>query len=333
MSKKPIVAFTMGDPSGIGPEICVKAALSKKVLSVCSPVIFGDPLVIKKAGALIGKKVHVISGDLDTGEGRKICVVSAVKHRGKIKPGVVSSLSGLSAMKCIDAALQSAAERKVSGIVTAPISKESIKKAGYNFPGHTEYLAARTGTKDFAMMLIGGNIRTALVTTHLPLKEVAGRLTVFGIYRKILVLNNGMMKMGFRRPRIAVCALNPHAGENGRFGSEEQKIIKPAIIKAARKNIDCSGPFPADTVFYFANKKKYDAVLAMYHDQGLIPVKMLGFEDGVNITLGLPFIRTSPDHGTAFDIAWKNKASSKSMEAAAILAVKLAKNKLITRKK
>ncbi|MCK9555459.1 4-hydroxythreonine-4-phosphate dehydrogenase PdxA [bacterium] len=326
MSKKPVVVFTMGDPSGIGPEICVKAALSKKVLSVCSPVIFGDPLVIEEAGILIGKKIHIISGKLDSAElGKKICVMPAVKHKGKLEPGIISALSGISAMKCIDVALRYALEGKISGIVTAPINKESIKKAGYDFPGHTEYLADKTKTKDFAMMLIGGNIRTALVTTHLPLRKVAGRLTVSGIYRKILVLNDGMLKLGFKKPRIAVCALNPHAGEHGRFGSEEQKIIKPAIIKAARKKIDCSGPFPADTVFYFANKKKYDAVLAMYHDQGLIPVKMLGFDDGVNITLGLPFIRTSPDHGTAFDIAWKNKASSKSMETAAILAAKLAK--------
>ncbi|MDD5644686.1 MAG: 4-hydroxythreonine-4-phosphate dehydrogenase PdxA [bacterium] len=323
MPEKPVIAFTMGDPSGIGPEICAKAALSKKVLSVCRPVILGDPSIIRKAADLIHRKICIIDNPHSKNTGKKICVLPAVKHKGRLRISGVSAASGFSAMKCIDIALRYAGEGKISGFVTAPINKEAIKRAGFDFPGHTEYLAERTGTSDFAMMLIGGNIRVALVTTHLPLGKVAGSITVKDIYRKILVLNKGMQKMGFKNPRIAVCGLNPHAGENGRFGSEEQKFIMPAVAKARKRNINCLGPFPADTIFYFANKKKYDAVLAMYHDQGLIPVKMLGFENGVNITLGLPFVRTSPDHGTAFDIAWKNKASSKSMEAAAVLAARL----------
>ncbi|MCK5160744.1 MAG: 4-hydroxythreonine-4-phosphate dehydrogenase PdxA [Candidatus Aureabacteria bacterium] len=328
MSGKPIIAFTMGDPSGIGPEVCIKSACAKKVFSVCTPVIYGDSKVLKKAANLCGKRIKVIKNltSLKKNDGSiKVFQVASVSEQLVI--GSLASDSGRVAMECVSSAVEDALSGKVSAIVTAPINKEAIKMSGYNFPGHTEYLAEKTGAKHFAMMLIGGKLKIALVTIHMSLEKALKSINKKVVYEKILILNEGLKSLGVSKPRIAVSALNPHAGEGGRFGKEEEEIIEPAIEQAFKTGVNCRGPYSPDTVFYFARKGEYDAVLAMYHDQGLIPVKLLAFDKGVNITLGLPIIRTSPDHGTAFDNAWQNKASSSSMEAAAVLAAKLAKRK------
>ncbi len=325
MPRKPIIVFTMGDPSGIGPEVCIKSACAKKVFSVCTPVIYGDSKVLKKAANLCGRRIKVIKNITSLKEDNgSIKVFQVASMSEQLVIGSLSSDSGRVAMECVSSAVEDTLSGKVSAIVTAPINKEAIKMSGYNFPGHTEYLAEKTGAKHFAMMLIGGRLKVALVTIHMSLEKALKSINKKVVYEKILILNDGLKSLGVSNPRIAVSALNPHAGEGGRFGKEEEEIIEPAIELAFKKGINCGGPYPPDTVFYFARKGAYDAVLAMYHDQGLIPVKLLAFDKGVNITLGLPIIRTSPDHGTAFDIAWQNKASSSSMEAAAVLAAKLA---------
>jgi 4-hydroxythreonine-4-phosphate dehydrogenase len=210
-------------------------------------------------------------------------------------------------------------------VVTAPIAKESWHLAGRAWPGHTEYLAHLTKAKQHAMMFAGGELKVALATTHVPLSGLWGTLNIGAIFRPIELLDAAMRDwFGVVKPRIAVCGLNPHAGENGLFGDEEDRLIKPALRMAREQGIDATGPHPGDTVFLAHRAGKYDAVVAMYHDQGLIPVKLLGFHEAVNLTLGLPIVRTSPDHGTAFDIAGKNRADSGSMRAALRMAIDLA---------
>ncbi|MEK7679432.1 MAG: 4-hydroxythreonine-4-phosphate dehydrogenase PdxA, partial [Deltaproteobacteria bacterium] len=218
----------------------------------------------------------------------------------------------------------------VQAVVTAPISKEAAKKAGFKFPGHTEFIAHLTGAKDYRMMLGGKDLKVILVTIHEPIKKVPSLITKDAVFKTIRLTHDFFKKgYGIACPRLAVCGLNPHAGEAGMFGSEEKKFIEPAVKKAKRQGIDVTGPLPADTVFYRAVKKReFDCVVCMYHDQGLGPLKLLHFEDGINATLGLPFIRTSVDHGTAYDIAWKGTASHESMVSAILEACRMARNAL-----
>lgn len=280
---KPIIGITIGDVAGIGPEIVKKALSSPKVHKVCLPIVIGDPAEIKT------------------------------------KTGKVNARAGEYAMKCVRDAVEMVLQRNIDAIVTAPISKESIHKAGYRFEGHTDYLAYLTGTKKYSMMFVSPKIKVLLVTIHLKIKDVARKITQQAVIRAIKHAAIGARLLKIKNPKIAVCALNPHGAETG---EEEKKIIIPAIKKSRIKNI--KGPFSADTLFYKAINKEFDIVIAMYHDQGLIPLKMLGFEKGVNVTLGLPFIRTSPDHGTAYDIAGKNKADPTSLIKAIELAAEMA---------
>jgi 4-hydroxythreonine-4-phosphate dehydrogenase len=235
-----------------------------------------------------------------------------------------SKMGGEASMRfCVDA-IEAAQKKLVDAVVTAPIAKESWKLAGYHFPGHTELFAQRTGSRRFAMMFTGGPLKVVLATVHLPLMGLWNKLNIGAVFQPIELMHEALVNwFGIEHPRIAVAGVNPHASENGQFGDEEERIIEPAILMARDQGINVSGPYPPDTVFLAARDGKFDAVVAMYHDQGLIPVKLLAFDRAVNVTLGLPIIRTSPDHGTAFDIVGRNRANPGSMRAAIELAIDL----------
>jgi 4-hydroxythreonine-4-phosphate dehydrogenase len=316
MSNKPIIGITMGDPNGIGAEVIVKALLCSEIQGLCTSIVFGDAKVLEDAKKLIGTS-------------NEINVINITKlNRTTLSPGRPDKKSGEASLLYVKEAVRFALEEKIDAIVTAPISKESIHLAGAKYPGHTEMLQELTGAKRVVMMFEGGKFRVVLVTIHCALSEVPQLINEEKILSTIELTYESLINL-FRipKPKIVVSALNPHAGEAGAFGNEEALHIIPAIQKAREKGINVTGPLPADTLFYYAAQGKWDAVVAMYHDQGLIPFKMLSFDDGVNVTLGLPIIRTSPDHGTAYDIAWRGKANPSSMIAAICVAVRLARNK------
>jgi len=312
MTQKPKIGITMGDPNGIGPEIVLKSVNDPQIKNICEPVIYGSRNVLRKAELEAG--LSLMCEIVDTGD----------FNDSEIQPGINDKRAGAASLSYIEEAVGDALNNKLHAVVTAPISKESIHLAGSLYPGHTEMLKDLTGAKEVVMLFDGGPFRVALVTIHLSLSEA-----VLSIRKeKILIIldicnDNLKQKFKVENPKIAVCGLNPHAGESGAFGKEEIDEIIPAVETAKNDGIDVTGPLPADTLFYRANKGEWDLVIAMYHDQGLIPFKMAAFDTGVNITLGLPFIRTSPDHGTAFDIAWKGIAKPTSMIEAIKTAVKL----------
>lgn len=316
---KPNIAVTMGDPVGVGPEIILKALQSKKVLSICEPLVIGDEGLLNSLADKL--KIKRLSPD-------SIVNASELDVR-KLKPGKPNKESGAAMITYIEEAVYMAAVGDIDAIVTAPISKEAAKLAGFKFPGHTEFIAHLTNTKDFSMMLGGKDLKVILVTIHEAIKDVPKLITKEAVLKTIKITDETFKKyFGFKKPRIAVCGLNPHAGEGGLFGDEEKKIIEPAIKKANSLGINAIGPLPPDTVFYrTVRKKEFDCVIAMYHDQGLGPLKLMHFEDGVNATFGLPIIRTSVDHGTAYDIAWKGIASTDSLISAIEMAVEMTKKK------
>lgn len=290
----------MGDPAGIGPEVVVQAVNNPKIQRICHPLLIGSANVFAKAAILYPYPLSEIEIFNITKETEKISAES-------IKTAVKLALQG-----------------EIKAIVTAPISKSALNKAGYKYPGHTEFLAALTNTQEFAMMFVSPKLKVTLLTTHLPLKNISQRITKKNILTKIKLTDIALKKyFGIENPHLAICPFNPHAGENGLLGSEEREKIVPAVKEAQRQGFRVVGPLPADSLFYQALKGKYDAVIAMYHDQGLIPVKLLDFQKAVNITLGLPFIRTSPAHGTAIDIAGKGIANPQGMMSAIKLAVKI----------
>lgn len=316
LSEKPTIGITMGDPNGIGPEIIIKSLLCSEVQNQCLPIVYGDSEILNEAKKL-------------TGFNNKIDITNVTNLSfQELSIGRSHKLAGMASIEYIKAAVESALVGKLDAIVTAPISKESIHLAGSNYPGHTEMLRDLTGASNVAMMFVGGEFRIVLVTIHCALSDVPKLINEEKILDSIKLANDSLIQY-FRveDPRIVVCGLNPHAGESGAFGNEEALHILPAVKKAKRMGINVIGPIAADTLFYMARKGRWDAVIAMYHDQGLIPFKMLFFEHGVNVTLGLPIIRTSPDHGTAFDIAWKGNADPSSMISAIGVALELAKNR------
>lgn len=318
------IAITMGEPGGVGPEIIVKA-LSFPGIMGCNPVIVGNAEVMKDAVRLAGLDLSVRSiADLkhSVQEERTIEVFEVSSKLSRQK-NVPSPEAGRAVVKYIRKAVSLALCGEVNAIVTAPISKESLRLAGYMWPGHTELLAELTGAEDVAMMFVSEKLRVILCTIHIALKDVAGNISEERVYKTIKHTLAGARMLGINSPRIAVSGLNPHAGEAGIMGSEELDSIIPAIKMAQKTGVDISGPYPPDVVFHRAYNGDFDMVICMYHDQGLIPFKMLAFDTGVNATVGLPFIRTSPDHGTAFDIAWKNTASPSSMIEAIKLAARL----------
>jgi 4-hydroxythreonine-4-phosphate dehydrogenase len=319
------LAVTMGDPAGIGPEVVVKALHSVEVRDICRPVVLGDSSVIADMVRLLKLplKVRTIGGIKEAKHSKgtiDILDVPAAYPFTKNKP---TAEGGRACVSYIKKAIELAMNKHVAGIVTAPISKEALKMAGCRWPGHTEMLAHLTGTRDYAMMLAGGPLRVILVTIHTALKNVPDLITKLKIVKTIRLAKKACGMLGMKKPRIAVAGLNPHAGEAGMFGDEEIKKIIPAIKMAALEGIFVSGPYPPDTIFHKAYKGEVDIIVCMYHDQGLIPLKMIAFDTGVNVTVGLPFVRTSPDHGTAYDIAWKGIANPSSMIEAVKLAAKL----------
>lgn len=306
----------MGDPSGIGPEVALKALASPEVSRLASFVLIGDARVIERNARDMRLKANVPVIDL-----------ADVRMAG-FAYGRCERAYGRASMEYVDMALAILKNGRADALVTAPINKSAVRSSGLSrFEGHTEYIAAASGAKDYVMMFIGQRLKVSLVTRHIALNNVARALNAGNIYTAIAVTHRSLKNLfKIKNPRIGVAGLNPHAGEAGLFGREEEKIIAPAVRKAAKKIKGISGPVPPDVIFHEALAGRYDAVISMYHDQGLIPFKMLYFETGVNLTLGLPFIRTSPDHGTAFNVAGKGMADPSSMKEALKLAARLAKN-------
>jgi 4-hydroxythreonine-4-phosphate dehydrogenase len=328
MSRKPFIAITMGDPAGIGPEIIAKVFADGKVFSLCRPVVVGSARVMRKmAGELdLDLSVRTVPAIRSSAPARgrmdvlNIDNVDLAKHRW----GRPNAASGRAVVDYIKLATTLALRREVSAIVTAPISKEMMNAAGYAYAGHTELLASLTNAKEYGMMFVGGGLNLILVTIHHALKDVPRLIKRQKVLRTVRLAHRAMRSFGIERPRIGVAALNPHASEGGLFGSEERKEILPAILAARAEGIDASDPLPADTLFYKARTGRFDIVVAMYHDQGLGPLKMLAFGRAVNITVGLPIIRTSVDHGTAYDIAGKGCADPASLREAIGVAVVMA---------
>jgi len=316
----PIIGISLGDPTGIGPEIVVRALAQRPELQVR---VFGDWSVVQAAARLAG----VAPPPVESVSGAK----TAAGDLAAMVPGQPNLASARAQLAYLQAATTAALAGEVDALCTAPISKDWMARAGFEFPGHTEYLAARAGTDDFAMMLAGPRLRVVLATRHIALSQVPAALTREEIVRAAVLAARALLTdFGLGRPRIAVAGLNPHAGEAGRFGDEEGRIVYPAIL-AARARLEMAalpaevtGPYPPDAVFRQAASGAFDAVVALYHDQGLIPLKLLHFDEGVNVTLGLPFVRTSPDHGTAYDIAGSGRASASSFLAALDLAARIA---------
>ena len=333
----PLIAITMGDPAGVGPEIIATALSDSSLYQCCRPVVLGDPGILSSIILSLLPKIpkelslNIISRP---DQARAMpCVIDLIAiselKPGIIQPGLPVVEGGRAMVDYIVRAVEMTMKGEIGAIVTSPISKVLMHQAGYIYDGHTQLISHLTGTSDYVMMLAGQRLRVALVTIHCALKDIPGILDRELIYKTIAITAKALQKdFGFKSPRIAVAALNPHAGEAGWFGSEEREIIGPAIQMAAKEGLRVEGPFPADTLFHRAASGQYDAVVAMYHDQGLIPLKLLHFSDAVNITLGLPIIRTSVDHGTAYDIAGTGQADPSSLKAAIRMAVSMAGNRV-----
>ncbi|GLK78941.1 4-hydroxythreonine-4-phosphate dehydrogenase PdxA [Methylopila turkensis] len=325
---RPTIAITMGDPSGIGPEVIMKALAHGDVQAMCAPLVVGDAERLRKAGEIVGSSLTVEAvedaGHVRFAPGSVQCV--DLKLVPKDHPfGEVSPVSGEAAYRYIEKAVRVVEAGAAQAICTAPLSKEALHAAGHKYPGHTELLAHLTGTPEVSMMLVSPKLRVIHVTTHIGLLDAIAKIEPGLVERVIARGHDVLVKAGIENPKIGVCAINPHAGENGLFGrGEEAKKITPAVEACKAKGWDVRGPLPADTLFFLAGRGDYDMVVAMYHDQGHGPIKVLGLEAGVNITVGLPVIRTSVDHGTAFDIAGKGIADEGSMVEALRQAVALA---------
>ncbi len=325
-----VIGVTMGDPAGVGPEIILKALALGQWQKESIPLVLGDEGVMDYYATLLGIEVPlvpVVEEDLDSldslEEGAYILPLSRLNSL-QFSPGRSTPHCGHAVVKYIRKATELAMGGRIAAMVTAPINKASMHAAGYPYPGHTEFLAELTGCRDYAMMLVGGRIRVSLVTIHVALRDVPPLVTREEVYRVTRLTCRCMKEwFGLEGPRVAVAGLNPHAGEEGAFGDEEIRVIAPAVEDLVGEGFPVSGPHPADTLFHRHAQGEFDAVVAMYHDQGLIPVKLEAFDRGVNLTLGLPIIRTSVDHGTAFDIAGKGVASSSSLLAAYGLALDL----------
>lgn len=322
------LVISMGDAAGVGPEVVVKALAAPAPEKTCPALVVGDERVftalIKSLRCRLPLRIYDDPDRVGWGEpGLHLLQLPdpppALPRTGTINPGWADA-----AMRAVARGVELVRAGKADGLVTAPLNKEGIRRAGYPFQGHTDYLAHLSGGADCRMMLAGGEIRVVLATVHVPLKEVSGLLTREGIARTIRLARAAMIRFGVDRPRIAVAGLNPHAGEGGLFGDEEAATIGPAVEECRSEGMEVSGPHPPDTLFYHLARGRFDVAVVMYHDQGLIPLKMAAFERGVNITLGLPIVRTSPDHGTAYDIAGKGIADPSSMIEAIKVASRLA---------
>ena len=326
MQNKPIIAITMGDPCGIGPEIIVKALQSPEVARICAPLVIGDRSALERALSVCGsplliREVSAVEEARAVPAGSIPLLTISQLGEADMVYGKPSAAAGDAVYRYICHAARLCQDGRVSAMATAPINKEAMHRGGHDYPGHTELLAELCGTDNFVMMLAGELLRVSLVTIHEALEDVPRLVTFEQVLKTIRITAEGVARLtGKSAPKLAVLALNPHCGEGGKFGSQEAEIIEPAIQAARGEGIDAVGPLSADTLFHFFRQDGYDGVVAMYHDQGLIPLKMLHFDDGVNITLGLPIIRTSVDHGTAYNLAGTGTASENSLLAAIRMA-------------
>jgi 4-hydroxythreonine-4-phosphate dehydrogenase len=331
VDKKPVIAITIGDPAGIGPEVVIKALSNRMIYDTCRPFVIGESATVQAAITLIQKPLilHSIEKVTDIiGKSGTIDILDM--HNldwSNVKIGQISADCGRVSMAFLEKAMQLALNHEITAMVNAPINKEATMLAGYTGLGHLEYMARATNTKIYATMLATGNLRCVHLTTHYSLREACDHVKKEFILERLKLTDTSFRQWGFGQPVIGVAGLNPHAGENGMFGREEIDEIAPAVKEAVRLGIDARGPFPADSIFNRAIKGEFDVVLVMYHDQGHIPVKVHGFEKSVSVALGLPFLRTSVDHGTAFDIAGKGIANAESIAEAIKTAVWLSQGK------
>ncbi|HID23151.1 MAG TPA: 4-hydroxythreonine-4-phosphate dehydrogenase PdxA [Planctomycetaceae bacterium] len=334
---RPRVALTLGDVAGIGPEVIARVCADPELHRICRPVVFGNAQVLRRAAKLVGTDLTVIERDdaaeIPSDSECVLCVDPAGSVAAEVTPATVDARAGEAAYLYLKAAIQAVADNAVDALTTAPINKLALRRAGIPFPGHTELLADAFGVDQFAMLLYlpaGDDVRSptglavAHATLHTAIANVPRLLTPGGILEKITLVDQFLTTLGCADRRIGVCALNPHAAEGGLFGDEEDRIIAPAVQMACDRGLRASGPIPSDTLLRHAVHGDFDGVVAMYHDQGHIALKLVAFERAVNVTLGLPIVRTSPSHGTAFDIAWQGKASPRGMFEAIRVAVQLA---------
>jgi 4-hydroxythreonine-4-phosphate dehydrogenase len=329
VSVRPIVAITMGDPAGVGPEVTVKALTRGEVWACCRPLVVGDARVLRQAAALLETPLlrPVAGADearFDPTEPDVLDLCNASPDAYEV--GAVSALAGKASVEYVERATALAMAGEVDALATGPINKAALQAAGVPFIGHTELIASLTGEERVTTMLATEGLRVVHVTRHVPLREVASHVTRATVLETVRLTDAGLRAMGIERPRLAVAALNPHGGDGGLLGHEEIDEIGPAVGAAQAEGIAAHGPIPADSVFFRSIRGEFDAVVAMYHDQGHIPIKTHGFERSVTVTLGLPIVRTSVDHGTAFDIAWQGVASEESMVEAIRLAARMAED-------
>jgi 4-hydroxythreonine-4-phosphate dehydrogenase len=327
---KPVIGFSCGDLNGIGIELIIKSLGDSRMLDFCTPVIFANNKAInfyRKTTPEVNLPFTVVK-ELTRLNPKQISVVNCWEEEVAIAPGQLNDVGGTYAFKSLKAAVEALQNNQIQGLVTAPIHKKNIQSSEFNYTGHTPYFKDAFKVEDVVMFLVASNIRVGLLTEHVAVTELAGHITTAAIVSKVRIMNNSLIKdFGIDRPKIAVLALNPHAGDEGLIGKEEETIIKPAIKEAKKDNILAFGPYSADAFFARAQYEKFDGVLAMYHDQGLIPFKSLAIGEGVNYTAGLPVVRTSPDHGTAFDIAGKGIADESSFIAAIFQCVEIIKQR------
>ncbi len=326
-TKLPLIAVTMGDPAGIGPELCLQALSRPALAEACLPVVFGDAALLTRVARAchLPEPAQVVNQREDL---RRLTAPAVLDLPGdgvdRVDPGQVSAVAGAAAYRYLETAITAAQAGQIDAVCTGPINKQAFHAAGSAYPGHTEMFAALTGARRTCMMLTSPVLTCSLVTTHLGYRDVPAALSIDRVAAVIELTAAAMTRLRRNAPRLAVCGLNPHAGEHGLFGGgEEEQVIQPAIDRARRAGLAVDGPLPPDTAFLEETRRRVDAYVCMYHDQGLIPLKLLAFGSAINITLGLPFVRTSVDHGTAFDIAWQGKANPNSLFEAIRLAATL----------
>jgi 4-hydroxythreonine-4-phosphate dehydrogenase len=328
---KVVVGITQGDINGIGYEVIIKTLSDSRVNDFCVPVVYGSPKVAAYHRKAINHEHFNFNQIKDISElnSKRSNIINCMDDNVRVELGKTTEVAGEGSIQSIEAAIADLKSGKVDVLLTSPINKQNVQSSKFSFPGHTEYLASTFDTKEVLMLLVSDIMKVGVVTGHIPLSEVPGSITKELILKKLRLLNNSLVKdFGVRKPRIAVLGLNPHAGDAGVLGSEEQDVIIPAIKQANSEDIIAVGPYPSDGFFGSVNFSKFDAILAMYHDQGLAPFKSLAFDSGVNFTAGLPVVRTSPAHGTAFEIAGQGNASENSFRNALFLAIEIYKNRL-----
>lgn len=324
------VGITHGDINGIGYEVIIKTLIDKRIMDLCTPIVYGSPKLSayhRKAININNFSLNIIK-DVADANPKRPNVINCINEETRIELGKSTTESGNAAFLSLEMATKDLLEGKIDVIVTAPINKKSIKSENFQFPGHTEYFQTKSNSDEVLMFMLGEHMKVGVVAGHIPLKDIPAQITEENILKKLRILNKSLLEdFAIRKAKIAVLGLNPHAGDNGVLGSEEQDIIIPAINKARDEGIMAVGPYPADGFFGSNSYTKFDAILAMYHDQGLAPFKIVDFENGVNFTAGMPIIRTSPIHGTAFEIAGKGIAKPESFRAALFSAIEIFNNR------